>query len=1780
TTNSAPVANAGADRPVGLGETIVLDGSGSTDFDGDPLGFAWTLVSAPAGSGAAIDFPSAVRPSLYVDVLGTYVVDLVTSDGILGSAADRIVLSSGNLPPRPEAGPDRTAAIGEALRFDPEGSSDADEDQLVSKWSLVARPAGSAAALSGSAGQRPKLTLDVAGTYVVQLRVSDESERVADTVTISTVNTRPVAAAGADQSIVAGAVLVLDGAGSTDVDGDLLGYRWALIALPAGSAATIDGPTSIRPRLTTDIAGTYVAQLVVDDGLEISRPDTVVLSTDNTTPVAEAGPAQSAPQYSPVILDGSASADADYDPLSYRWAVAAVEGDELDDDDDGGGVDLSDPTAVSPILTFGGGDDDDGGLDDDDGGMGFAVVQLTVNDGVADSATDTVVISTGNSRPAADAGFDQAVLPGAVVHLDGSGSSDADLDPLAYRWSLIARPAGSVAGLSDPTAAAPSFTLDAVGLYVAQLIVDDGKLASRPDTVVVSIANLPPVADAGPDASVFVGDVVTLDGTGSSDPDENDLAYLWTIVSRPAGSVAELSGAATANPTIVPDRAGSYVVELTVDDGIVASAPDSVTLSTINRAPTADAGADLQAPQGGTVTLDGSGSNDPDSDPLIYAWTLTERPPGSAATLTGAASAGPSFAADALGFYKASLTVSDGVLESAADEVLVAIGAAANAPPVLAAIGDRTVAVGGVLSIGLDAADPEGDALDFFATPLPLPAGATLDGASGAFAFRPALDQIGAVALTFGVSDGRASDTESILITVTGPAPDGIPALTGRLLDAVAAEQGQTLPVVGATVEIAGSGVTATSDAQGYFTLSSLPHGEQVVAIDGATATAAPDGAPYGGLSKTVRLVAQVGNDVGDVFFLPRIDLTTAQTYDPLGTTPVTVDNAALGTTLTVAAGSATRGGAAFAGTITVSDAVVGQAVALLPPHIQPCSAVSIQPADLLFDPPAAISLPNGDGLPVGALVDIWALDPASNTTAIVGVGQVATASRIDTLSGGVPGGGLVFAVPRPPVAMAAADHNGVNHTPSTLADGNLARAFSLPSYRSVGQDRSQIFVYNSTAAAPAPIVAAEVSFPADSGLPPLLEGRLEVGGVTVAGPFHTSTSDPAPLAAGEPIRQALQFPAGDLATGSYAYRYVATAQFACSKVGAAFTDRVLVSNESDSPFGSGWTLAGLERLNVQPDGRAVVTAGDGTAMVFSGVTALDAVGEVRAVAAPASVQAGALEGDSEMVIFLEAENRRLSADVRIDATSFRTYTTNGQLEVGTIPQGSNVNSFLVHFDPVGSNVRQVEGSITFQTDIIGVAVLDTSLANGDPIVGVPTTSYPANARGLELGDDTVRIEADRRTLAVRLSDGGGIDQLRVFTTGRLEELVASRFDQDPERWRAVGNVRDFRYVASGGNPGGFIRATDVLNDPPWFYVAPAKFERNYSAAYNGWLTYDLLQTPIDRQLFKDDDVKLIGAGLTLLYDAPYNPVELFWTHYSIQLNENAGWVIEGTNTPPTEAQMRAVLGDIQSLQIRGEYREGPDIGSLDNVVFWAPLDDADQVAFARPAADFSELRRNPDGSFTRRLKDGTEIGYDSTGLMTDRADRNGNTTGYEYDAAGRVTAVTDPLGLTTRFVYGADGKLESVFDPQGRETRFEQGAGGLFRIVDVEADARQFAYDANGRLAAEIGERGFTTTHDYGGAGQWVGSGFPDGASVSSQIGKTLGLDALGLGLGGPGNPLPYARPNQTVQLTDARGNPYSMRFNRFGSPVEITDPAGRTTLLEYNKDNLVTQVTAPSDG
>jgi len=198
--NVPPVAYAGPNQNVLTGTQVILDagqnqdGMWTYDADGDALTYAWSIVSTPNGSAAALTDSLAARTDFHADLAGAYVFGLRVYDGAEYSDLSYVTVTAyerngQNAPPVADAGPNRRVLTGTSVTLDGSGSYDANGTPLTYTWGTLSIPAGSHAVLSNLHADRPTFTADVSGSYVFTLRVSDgTAQSDLSTVVISAVN--------------------------------------------------------------------------------------------------------------------------------------------------------------------------------------------------------------------------------------------------------------------------------------------------------------------------------------------------------------------------------------------------------------------------------------------------------------------------------------------------------------------------------------------------------------------------------------------------------------------------------------------------------------------------------------------------------------------------------------------------------------------------------------------------------------------------------------------------------------------------------------------------------------------------------------------------------------------------------------------------------------------------------------------------------------------------------------------------------------------------------------------------------------------------------------------------------------------------------------------------------------------------------------------------------------------------------------------------------------------------------------------------------------------------------------------------------------------------------------------------------------------------------------------------------------------------------------------------------------------------------------------------------
>jgi hypothetical protein len=711
TVYAAPVANAQPkDAHVNEGTVVTLDGSGSGPQDANSsLAYTWTAPNGINLSDIHAQKPTFTAPA--VSPAGTTLnFSLVVTETRTGltttkdSAADPLTINIDNVNQPPTALASAVNDIDNIVSMavvdentDPVTlygfGTDPDGDSASFTWTQVhdtfgapLQPSDTVVVLSNNTSTTPTFAAPAVSTaqqhidLVFQLITNDghlNSGPSYVTIRVNNTNDPPLAApAVSPLSALEGDVVTLDGSASSDPNNDPLTYTWAQTGIPAPGkpAVTLSDIHSAMPTFFAPVVSaqqgsvTLDFELTVSDGeLTDTKPVSITVAHKNLAPIADAGQLQTLAEGATVNLDGSNSYDPEGDILIYDWTQVDGTGTPVVT----GAVTLMPVTPDNKVVSF---IAPDVGL-----GGGVLHFELTVTDsrGASNSANVEIDVTYVNRPPVADAGNTQNVNEGDTVSLSGSGS-DPDNNTLAFAWSQSGGPpVRIVPDDNDPSKAtfeAPKVEC-AGGVVVMTLTVDDGQGGIVTDDVNINVANVNhlPTANAGGNQDVHEFDPVELHGSGDDDDDEevSSLAFQWTQTSGPSvGSLGIGKDVSFTAPSIGGGDPNAYIelgFRLTVTDscGGITTADKTVRVVNIPHAPTAVAQGPTTVNEGGdNVTLDGSGSTDPDNDALTYTWTQCG---GSVVTLSYA----PADTAHAMPMFstpwvsadtplKFKLTVSDG----------------------------------------------------------------------------------------------------------------------------------------------------------------------------------------------------------------------------------------------------------------------------------------------------------------------------------------------------------------------------------------------------------------------------------------------------------------------------------------------------------------------------------------------------------------------------------------------------------------------------------------------------------------------------------------------------------------------------------------------------------------------------------------------------------------------------------------------------------------------------------------------------------------------------------------------------------------------------------------------------------------------------------------------------------------------------------------------------------------------------------------------------------------
>ncbi len=1069
--------------------------------------------------------------------------------------------------------------------------------------------------------------------------------------------------------------------------------------------------------------------------------------------------------------------------------------------------------------------------------------------------------------------------------------------------------------------------------------------------------------------------------------------------------------------------------------------------------------------------------------------------------------------------------------------------------PTLDSVPDQTVPVGTTAVVKLQARDANQLPLTFAITPLPLPAGSRFDGVNGVLTFKPASAQVGTNEYTITVSNGFNAASEKIRLIVPAYSLAGHTALAGRLLDTGSAVNGAEIPLVGVVVSLKGFGASATTGDDGSFLLTEIPEGKQVVDFDVSGANPGPDGSAYAGFREEMILLGGVTNILNRPIYLPRLDASSLTTVSPTKTTVVT--NANLGVSLTVPPNTAkTMDGFDFTDQMSISLVPKALAPVSLPEDLQPGLLVTIQPVGVQFSNPVPITFPNTDHLPPGMETDIWSVDPTQGVFMIVGQGRVtADGKSIETISGGVRAADWHMTLPPAPnVDPNPPEKDNDNTTKETKCEGGsqitlysgvTSTFVNTPAYVSRNTPRAVSFVYNSQRAWPEFVVPFDVA--PQSGGAPVISYELNVAGFTPGAPTFV---DPATLTAGDgSFRGAATFDGSGLTTGLYPYQLRITSHYAISSISTRRQDAFSVVAGTESPFGVGWGIAGLQRLYPQPDGRVLLVDGDGSSMAFRNPT--------------------------------NSYNTPTGQWVKNSAIPLQFFQPFLATGAATLDDGIHVllNS-RTHFlyNPANDSWQSLP-SPGSPPQFVSLTAGGLGTANGKLYL---VETYVTNHYTWEYDPGTRvwrNLQPLPRSGTVRAVAGVGGKIYVIFTQVSLDgggeaaiESILMQFDPAANVWTDLGPTpiqfnSEFLSTAVIGP------RIYVVGDHFTFVPLPV---RVYDTVTHSWS--DAPSPPQDLHLSGVTSLAgklyLCGGGATDGGATASKSIQIFDPQTDSWSN--------GPDMPTARFNCAAASAD-RSLFVFGGIN-GADLNTWHaSEQLTLPNVDTSNLLYAD--GDFVPLTRLGAGGYSRTFPDGTVYAYDADGLLDKITDGNGLTMTFAYDAQKRVTAITDPAGLVTGFAYGG-ALLQSVTDPAGRKTTLSHdGTGNLTRCELPNGAAYSFAYDSHHLLTAETRPASGTTTHEYNPVGRVTKVTRANGGIRTFTPAQLVGLVDPNGGSGRQAHPASaISAANITSQTVDAAGRSRNIRTGRFGEACEIKDASGRSLLINPDTNGLPQTVSFPS--
>jgi uncharacterized protein (UPF0179 family) len=756
--NVPPVVTNPGNRTVAEGSLLSFTVTATdTDLPAQTLTFS---LGAGAPAGAAITAGGAFTwTPTEAQGPGSYPITFNVSDGVAtGSASITVTVTEVNTPPVLAAIGNKTVAEGSLLSFTAT-ATDSDVPANTLTFSLGAGAPAGAAITAGGAFTWTPTEAQGPGTYPITVNVSDGTATASELiqVTVTEVNVAPILAAIGNKTVAEGSLLSFT-ATATDADVPAQTLTFTLGAgAPAGAAITAGGAFTWTPTEAQGPGSYPITVIVTDNGtpaLNDTEAITVTVTEVNVAPILAVIGNRTVAEGSLLSFTATATdADVPANTLTFTLGAGAPAG---------AAITTAGAFTWTPSET--------------QGGSTFPITVIVTDNGTPalnDTETIQVTVTEVNVAPVLGTIGNKSGTVGNAITFTAT-ATDADVPAQTLTFSLGAgAPAGATIGASTGNF---SWTPSATGTFSVTVIVTDNGTPALNDTETITITvsstpNTAPVLAPIGNKTVAEGSLLSFTAT-ATDSDVPAQTLTFSLgAGAPAGAVITAGGAFTWTPTEAQGP-GVYPITVIVTDNGTGNLSDNeliqVTVTEVNVAPILAAIGNKTVAEGSLLSFTAT-ATDADLPANTLTFSLGAGAPAGAAITAGGAFTWTPTEAQGPGSYPITVIVTDNGTPALNDtEAITVTVTEVNAPPVLAAIGNKTVAEGSLLSFTATATDSDVPANTLtFSLGAGAPAGAAIT-AGGAFTWTPTEAQgPGTYPITVNVSDGTATVSELIQVTVT-----------------------------------------------------------------------------------------------------------------------------------------------------------------------------------------------------------------------------------------------------------------------------------------------------------------------------------------------------------------------------------------------------------------------------------------------------------------------------------------------------------------------------------------------------------------------------------------------------------------------------------------------------------------------------------------------------------------------------------------------------------------------------------------------------------------------------------------------------------------------------------------------------------------------------------------------------------------------------------------------------------------------------------------------------